>query len=61
MVDIYNLSNANTVWEVRTLTGRFNALEGGDPAGALLNHPQFLSPTQILGPRIVRLGVSYRW
>ena len=61
MVDIYNLSNANTVWEVRTLTGRFNAREGGDPSGALISHSQFLSPTQILGPRIVRLGVSYRW
>jgi len=61
MVDVYNVSNANTTWEVRTLTGRFNAREGGEPTGALINQAQFLSPTQILGPRILRLGVSYRW
>ena len=44
MVDIYNLSNANTVWEVRTLTGRFNAREGGDPAGPFSTTPNSSRP-----------------
>lgn len=61
MLDVYNLSNANTVWQARTLTGRINVREGGAPVGALVNQPQFLSPTGILGPRIVRFGLAYRF
>jgi hypothetical protein len=46
---------------VRTLTGRVNLREGGVATGALVNQQQFLSPTQILSPRIVRLGLAYRF
>jgi hypothetical protein len=60
-IDIFNLTNANTVWEVRTLSGRINVRQNGDPAGALNNVPQFMSPTQILAPRIVRFGVAVRF
>jgi outer membrane receptor for ferric coprogen and ferric-rhodotorulic acid len=60
-IDGYNLLNANTVWDVRTLTGRINVREGGEPTGALLNQQQFLSPLGFIGPRIVRLGLSYRF
>jgi hypothetical protein len=61
MIDLYNLANANTVWEVRTLTGRLNVRRGGDPNGELINQQQYLSPTQILAPRIVRFGLSWRF
>lgn len=60
-VDIFNVTNANTTWEVRTLTGRLNVRRAGDPAGALLNVQQFLSPSQVLGPRILRFGVAWRF
>ena len=60
-VDISNLTNANTVWEQRSLTGRLNVRKGGDPAGEIINIQQFLSPTQILAPRLIRLGISYRF
>jgi hypothetical protein len=59
--DGYNLFNANTVWQVRTLTGRINVRQGGLATGALINQPQFLSPTGILGPRIFRLGLGFRF
>jgi hypothetical protein len=61
LLDAYNLANVNTVWSVRTLTGRVNVNEGGDSSGALVNQQQFLSPTAILAPRVVRLGVLYRF
>jgi carboxypeptidase family protein/TonB-dependent receptor-like protein len=59
--DGYNLFNANTVWQVRTLTGRINVRQGGLATGAVVNQPQFLSPTGILGPRIFRLGLGFRF
>ncbi len=60
-MDVFNLTNANTVWEVRTLSGRISVRQNGDPNGALNNIPQFMSPTQILAPRIVRFGVAFRF
>jgi hypothetical protein len=59
--DIYNLTNANTIWEVRTLTTTVNVRQDGDLAGRLNTIPQFLSPTQVLGPRIMRFGVSFKF
>lgn len=60
-VDVYNLTNTNTVWEVRTLTTTVNVRQDGDLAGRLNTIPQFMSPTQVLGPRIMRLGVSFKF
>jgi hypothetical protein len=60
-VDIHNLTNANTAWERRSLTGRLNVRRGGNPAGELLNVQQWFSPSQILAPRIIRFGVSWRF
>ena len=60
-LDLSNLTNANTVWEVRTLTPSITVRQNGDPNGTLNRIPQFLSPTQVLGPRIVRLGVSFKF
>jgi len=60
-MDIFNLTNANTAWELRSLTGRLNVREGGDPNGQIINIQQWLSPSQILAPRIIRFSVSYRF
>jgi hypothetical protein len=59
MLDIYNLANTNTVWAVRTLTGRVNVSEGG--AGETINQPSYNSPTFIVAPRVIRLGVSFEF
>ena len=60
-LDIFNLTNTNTAWERRSLTGRLDVRPSGDPNGAVLNIQQFLSPSQILAPRIVRFGVAVRF
>jgi hypothetical protein len=52
----YNLTNANTVWGVRSLTGRLNVREGGAPDGQVFNQQQYFSPTDLLSPRIFQFG-----
>lgn len=52
----YNLTNANTVWGVRSLTGRLTVREGGAPDGQVFNQQQFFSPTDLLAPRIFQFG-----
>jgi hypothetical protein len=59
--DVSNLTNANTTWEMRALTGRLNVRQAGDPNGQINSIQQFLSPSQILSPRIARLGVAFRF
>jgi hypothetical protein len=59
--DFYNVTNANTVWEVRVLTPAIGIRPGGDFNAKTVIIPQFNSPTQVLGPRIVRFGVSMKW
>ena len=58
---VSNITNANTVWSVRTLTGVSSFRVGGDPNGAINTVPQFGTPTNILGPRIARFGVTFRF
>ena len=58
-MDIYNVTNANTVFSVNTNTGVTNVRFGGD--GAIRSVPQFLLPTGILGPRIIRFNVTYKF
>jgi hypothetical protein len=60
-MDIFNLTNANTGWEAYSLTGRLNVHPGGDPSAPVNNIQQFMTPDQILAPRIIRFGVSYRF
>ena len=60
-VDVYNVANANTVWQVRTLTPSITVRPGGDFTATPLRIPQFMSPTQVLAPRIVRFGAAYRF
>jgi hypothetical protein len=60
-VDFYNVTNANTVWQVRTLTPAISVRPGGEFTAPAVTIPQFMSPTQVLAPRIVRFGASYRF
>lgn len=60
-LDGYNLTNSTYVWQVRTLTGRFNARYGGVATGEVINHAQFGLPSQILNPRIFRFGLTFRF
>jgi carboxypeptidase family protein/TonB-dependent receptor-like protein len=60
-VDFYNVTNENTVFNVRTDTGVINVRQAGDPNGTVNTVPEFLSPTGILGPRIVRFNIRYRF
>jgi hypothetical protein len=60
-IDFNNLFNANTAWDARTLGGTINLRQNGDPAGAINTVPQFLSPSQVYGPRNIRFNVSFRF
>lgn len=58
-VDAYNLSNANTVYAVRTGTGLTNVRYANDPTKPVTQIATFNSPTGALGPRIIRFNVTY--
>jgi hypothetical protein len=60
-VDAYNVTNANTVFNVRTTTGLTPIHVNGDPSTPTTNIQSYLSPTQFLSPRVVRLNVTYRF
>jgi hypothetical protein len=60
-VDFNNVFNANTVWDVRTLSGTINLRQNGDPNGTINTVPQFLSPAQVYAPRVIRFNVSFRF
>jgi hypothetical protein len=53
--------NANTVWDARTLSGTINLRQDGLATGAINTVPQYLSPSAVLGPRIIRFNVAYRF
>jgi hypothetical protein len=58
-MDIYNLTNANTVFNTRTGTGLSNIRVNGDANNPITQIPTFLSPTQFLAPRVLRFNVTY--
>jgi hypothetical protein len=60
-VDISNITNTNTYWDARTLSGTINLRQNGDPNGAINTVPQFGSPAQVFGPRNVRFNVAFRF
>jgi len=60
-VDFNNVTNVNTFWDARTLSGTINLRQNGDPAGAINTLPQFGSPAQVYGPRNVRFNVAFRF
>jgi hypothetical protein len=60
-VDAYNFTNANTVYNVRMNTGLANIRVGGDPAVPVTQIAAFLSPTQLLAPRVIRFNITYEF
>ena len=58
-VDVYNLTNANTVFAARTGTGQTAIRVDGNTSNPTTLISTFLSPTQILAPRVVRFNVTY--
>lgn len=58
-LDLYNLTNANTTYAVRTTTGLTGVREGGLATSPVTNIASFLSPTGVLGPRILRFNVTF--
>jgi len=58
-MDVYNVTNANTPFDVRTGTGRTNIRYANDPTQPVTQIATYLSPTGILGPRIIRFNVTY--
>ena len=60
-VDLHNVTNTNTFWDARTLSGTINLRQNGDPAGAINTVPQFGSPAQVYGPRNIRFNAAFRF
>ncbi len=60
-VDVYNLTNSNTVFATRTSTGLTPIRVSGNPAVPTTNIATFLSPTQFLAPRVARFNVTYNF
>jgi hypothetical protein len=60
-LDVYNLTNANTMYDVRRTTGLSSIRPAGDPGAPLRQIPSFLSPTNVLAPRVVRFNITYRF
>ncbi len=60
-VDVNNIANVNTAWDVRTLSGTINLRQNGAPDGAVNTLPQFGSPAQVYGPRNIRFNVAFRF
>jgi hypothetical protein len=58
-MDVYNLTNTNTIFGVRTGTGLTNIRYANDPEQPITQIPTFMSPTGALGPRIIRFNVTY--
>ena len=60
-LDVYNLANSNVPYSVRTTTGVVNVRYAADPKGQVATIPQFLSPVNVLAPRIIRLNFTFRF
>ncbi|MEZ5292651.1 MAG: TonB-dependent receptor [Vicinamibacterales bacterium] len=60
-VDFNNVTNVNTYWDARTLSGTINLRQNGDPTGQINTVPQFGSPSQVYGPRNIRFNVAFRF
>jgi hypothetical protein len=58
-MDVYNVTNSNVVFNVRSGTGTTNVRYANDPTQPVTPIPTFNSPTGILGPRIIRFNVTY--
>ena len=60
-LDLYNVTNSNTTFAVRTTTGLSPIRPSGDPTAPVQNISSFLSPTNVLAPRVERFNIQYRF
>jgi carboxypeptidase family protein/TonB-dependent receptor-like protein len=60
-MDLYNLTNSNTIYDVRMGSGLTSIRVAGDPTVPSTQIQTFLSPTGVLGPRIIRFNVTYQF
>jgi hypothetical protein len=60
-LDVYNVTNANTVFAVRTNTGLSTIRVAGDVNNPATQIASFLSPTAVLAPRVLRFNISYNF
>jgi hypothetical protein len=60
-VDVYNLTNANTVYSTLTSTGLTPIHEAGDRNAPEQLVQSFLAPQAFLAPRVVRFNVTYQF
>lgn len=58
-IDIYNITNANTIFSVRTNTGQTTVFFNNDPTQTSQKVASFLSPTGVTGPRILRFNLTW--
>jgi hypothetical protein len=58
-MDVYNLTNDNTIFNVRTGTGLTNIRYANDPSRPVEQISTFMSPTGALAPRIIRFNITY--
>jgi hypothetical protein len=58
-MDFYNVANSNTVFNVRSGSTLTDIRYANDPTQPIQQIQTFLSPTGILGPRIIRFNVTY--
>lgn len=57
--DVYNAMNANMVTAIRTTTGLSAIRPGGNPAAPAQNIASWMSPTNVLAPRVGRFNIEY--
>jgi hypothetical protein len=57
--DIYNITNANTIFSVRTTTGVVKVFQNNVPTNSSQTIAQFLSPTGVTSPRILRVNLTW--
>ena len=58
-MDVYNLTNANTIYSVRTGSTMSSVIDYNQSSLPTITVPQFKSPTGALGPRIIRFNITY--
>ncbi len=58
-MDLYNVANSNTVFNIRNGSGQTDVRFANDPNEPVTRIQTFLSPTGILGPRIIRFNATY--
>ena len=60
-LDVYNLTNANTTFDVRRTTSLTSIRPAGDPNAPVQSIASWMSPISVLSPRVARINATYRF